>query len=79
MPRHKRPPSYHLHNQSGQAIVTLTDPYGARRDVLLGPHDSPESRAEYARVVGEWELHGRRLPPVRGHAAEATVNEVLLA
>jgi integrase len=32
-------PSYRLHRQSGQAIVTFNG-----RDVLLGAHGSPESR-----------------------------------
>ena len=36
-------PSYRLHKQSGQAIVTLTDAVGTRRDVLLGPCNTPES------------------------------------
>ena len=56
-------PSYRLHKQSGQADVTLTDPIGRRRDVLLGPHVTPESRAEYRRVLAEWEAAGRSLPP----------------
>jgi hypothetical protein len=49
MPRPKQIPSYRLHKQSGQAIVTLTDAVGHRRDMLLGPHGTPQSRAEYAR------------------------------
>jgi hypothetical protein len=39
-------PSYRLHKQSGQAVVTLTDGIGGRHDVLLGPHGTPESRSE---------------------------------
>src|SRR5262249_20655087 len=54
-------PSYRLHKQSGQAIVTLTDGLGNRRDVLLGKHGTPESRLEYSRVIAEWEASGRRL------------------
>jgi hypothetical protein len=45
---------YRLHKQSGQGIVTLTDPIGMRKDYLLGNYDSPESRAEYVRIVSEW-------------------------
>src|SRR5262249_20383979 len=82
MPRKKSaaPPSYRLHKQSGQAIVTLSDDLGRRRDVLLGKHDTPESRKEYARVIGEWEASGRRLPtPAAGQApADLTVNELCL-
>jgi hypothetical protein len=44
-------PTYRLHKQSGQAIVTLSG-----QDYLLGKHRSPESRAEYARLLAEWEL-----------------------
>jgi integrase len=55
-------PAYRLHRQSGQAIVTLTDGTGGRKDVLLGKYDSPESRAEYLRVLAEWQSAGRTLP-----------------
>jgi integrase len=72
-------PSYRLHKQSGQAIVTLPDGQGGRHDVLLGPHDTPESRQEYARVLAEWEANGRRPPAsAEGSAPDVTVNEVIL-
>jgi integrase len=71
-------PSYRLHKQSGQAIVTLTDIAGNRRDVLLGKHGTPESEAEYLRVVGEWKARGRRLPD-REAGTGIRVNEVLEA
>ena len=73
--RKKSHPSYRLHRQSGQAVVTLTCAFsGKRRDVLLGEHDTAESWAEYARVIAEWEAAGRVLDgeakpqqkPVRG-------------
>src|SRR5262245_26424639 len=55
-------PAYRRHKSSGQAIVTLTDAIsGSRKDHLLGPHGSSTSRAEYARLIGEWEARGRRL------------------
>lgn len=50
-------PSYRLHKATGQAVVTLNG-----RDYYLGTHASPESRAEYDRLVAEWLAHGRRLP-----------------
>jgi integrase len=62
--------------------VTLPDGLGGRRDVLLGRHGTPESRAEYARVIAEWEASGRRAPPARGGKAgppDLTVNELCLA
>jgi len=62
MPRQKHVPAYRLHKSSGQAIVTLTDSVtGARKDRLLGTHDTAKSRVEYARALAEWEARGRRL------------------
>jgi hypothetical protein len=69
-------PSYRLHKQSGQAIVTLPDGLGGRRDVLLGPHGSQASRVEYARVIAEWEANGRR--PANDPVADLTVNELIV-
>src|SRR5260370_22308688 len=54
-------PGYRLHRQSGQAIVTLPDGYGHRRDVLLGPFGSTKSKHLYHHVLAEWEAAGRRL------------------
>src|SRR4051812_26626215 len=56
-------PSYRLHKQSGQAIVTLSG-----RDFLLGHHGSPESRVEYSRLTAEWRANGRSAPPRDGMA-----------
>jgi integrase len=79
-PRSKNSPSYRLHKQSGQAVVTLTDPLGSRKDVLLGKYETPESRVEYNRVVGEWEARGRRLhEPACEEAGSLSVNELMLA
>jgi len=44
-----RVPIYWWHKASGQAVVTLDG-----RDYYLGAFGSPESRAEYERVTGEW-------------------------
>jgi hypothetical protein len=87
MPKPPSVPSYRLHKQSGQAIVTLRNPAtGQRRDVLLGKYGTPESRREYARVIAEWEAAGRRpLAPDTGESTsgrtppDITVNEVTLA
>src|SRR5579872_4364584 len=73
-------PTYRLHRQSGQAIVTLTDRHGGRKDVLLGQYDTPESRTEYARVIGEWEAKGRRLHAATSDGAPSlAVNELMEA
>ena len=52
--RAPRTPSYRHHRPSGQAVVTL-----GGRDVYLGKFASPESRAEYDRLVAEWLASGR--------------------
>jgi integrase len=49
-----------------------------RRDVLLGPYGSPESRNEYLRVLGEWEANGQRLPEPAA-PSDIAVNELVLA
>ena len=81
MNRRSRIPSYRLHRQSGQGIVTLTNNLGERRDVLLGKFGTPESQAEYTRVLAEWQANGRRFPQVATSASASTltVNELILA
>jgi integrase len=49
-------PSYRRHKASGQAVVTLNG-----RDHYLGAWNSPQSKAEYERLIGEWLVRGRRL------------------
>jgi len=58
MSKQPRIPSYRFHKASGQAIVVLSG-----KSFYLGPWNSPESRAEYERVVAEWLANGRRVPP----------------
>lgn len=52
-------PSYRLHKQSGQAIVTI-----AGRDHLLGKHDTPDSRRKYDRLIGS--VSFRRTTSIKG-------------
>jgi hypothetical protein len=78
MSRRRKDPSYRLHKQSGQAIVTLPDGMGGRRDVLLGKHDSEASKKEYKRVLAEWESNGRRLLLPACAQADLTINELIL-
>src|SRR5262245_45201057 len=75
--RFKRDPSYRLHKASGQAIVTLPDGIGGRRDILLGQYGTAASRKEYRRVLAEWEAKGRRLPC--DAVDDLTVNELIAA
>jgi hypothetical protein len=64
-----RVPSYRLHRQSGQAIVTL-----GGRDILLGVHGSASSKSEYRRWIAEWIANGRRLVPT---SSNLTVSELI--
>jgi integrase len=68
-------PSYRLHKNTNQAIVTITAPSGSRQDKYLGAFGSDASIIEYGRVLIEWKAG-------TGHVAEAgtlTIAEVLLA
>src|SRR3954464_13342371 len=78
MPRRNHVPVYRLHKQRGQAVVTLPDGLGNRRDVMLGSYGTAESRKEYARVLAEWEANGRQMPPPAA-TSDITVNELVLA
>jgi len=80
MSRHRKAvPTYRQHKQSGQAIVTLTDAAGRRRDVLLGKHNTLASRIEYARVISEWDAACRTLPTAGCGSGSLTINELILA
>jgi integrase len=68
-PMPTRTPSYRLHRPSGQAVVTLNG-----RDIYLGKHGTPESRAEYDRRLAEWLASGRAAAP----GADATVSELMV-
>jgi integrase len=78
MPRRNSIPSYRLHKQSGQAVVTLPDRLGNRRDVLLGKYGTPESRLEYTRVLAEWETGGRQVSRSEP-TTDLSLNELLVA
>ena len=81
-PKKKSVPNYSLHKPTGQAYVRFTT-RGTRRTVYLGKHDSPESHAEYARILAE--LRAGQSPDAPSASTSApiartpTVNEVLLA
>jgi integrase len=77
MSRSSSVPRYRLHKPSGSAVVTLPDGVGNRRDIRLGRYGSPESRAEYVRVIAEWEAAGRRLPAPAVSAPDLTVAELV--
>src|ERR1051326_8719139 len=82
MPRTKKgtPPSYRQHT-SGQAVITVRTMSGRRWDILLGPWNSPESKSEYARVLGVLSANGGRYPdPEQAPSpTDLSVNEIILA
>jgi integrase len=78
MSKTSRIPSYRRHKQSGQAIVTLTDGLGGRRDILLGKHGTSASRKEYVRIIEEWETNGRQVPRSLAESPDLTVSELIL-
>ena len=82
MARTKRgtPPSYHRHS-CGQACVSVREPDARRHEILLGPWESPESKAEYARVLAEPAANEGRLPPqvTAASPSDRTITEILLA
>ena len=68
-------PSYRHHKSDGRAVVTIDG-----QDVYLGKYNSPESRAEYDRLISVWLAGGRRFPTsAAGAPVDLTVNELILA
>jgi integrase len=73
--RTPRTPAYCLHKATGQAVVRIDG-----KDHYLGKHASPESHAEYDRLIAEWLAAGRRLAAPTGTEADSiSVAEVILA
>src|SRR4051794_39625111 len=68
-------PSYLLHKPTGQARVRV-----GGRDIYLGLYDSPESRAEYARIIADLAAPPTPADPAAAPAARdhLSVNELLL-
>ncbi len=72
-----RVPSYRLHRQSGQGVVTLRDAAtGQHKDYLLGKYNTVASRQEYKRIVVEWESRNRRILQTDA-SADFTVAELI--
>ena len=83
MPRPKNSvPSYTRHKPTDQAYVRVPDGNGGRRVVYLGRYNSPESRAEYARILARIGSSPHSVQKIaRGGAccSDVTLNELLLA
>lgn len=72
-------PVYRLHKQSGQAIVTVRTADGKRRDITLGEYGSPESKAEYERIIADYRLGTGIAARTNGGGAQSyTINELLI-
>lgn len=70
-----RIPKLRLHKPSGRAVVRLNG-----QDFYVGKFGSPESQAEYDRLIGEWILTGRHAPPKKpGQPAKRSIGELMIA
>ncbi len=58
-------PSLRLHKRTGQAVVTLVNPRGGRRDYYLGRHGSDAAQEAHQQLVARWIAGGREHPNVR--------------
>ena len=79
MPRSQHVPSYRFHKATGKAVVVIKG-----RSFYLGPWNSPESKAEYRRIIAEWLAQGPGAPaPPAQSGPEAKsdlrVSELILA
>lgn len=74
MPRlTKSVPKYRRHKSSNRGMVTIA----GREIYLTGPYGSKASKAEYARLIGEWEASRRTATPRNGEPL--TINRLLAA
>ena len=78
MPRPISVPSYRLHKPTGQAVVTIRQANGSRRDLYLGKHNSLDSRREYARVIAELTANPTASQTTAQAASKNTVDQMLL-
>src|SRR5262245_33977042 len=82
MPRSANPvPSYSHHKPTGQAYIRIPDGNGGRRVVYLGKHGSPESQAEYRRILAELQARpalARVTSADRPRNDDLSVSEMLL-
>jgi integrase len=70
----KRTPSYCHHKASGQAVVRIDG-----KDHYLGKWNTPESKQEFSRLLGEWFANGQCLPGKSAAGPDLTVNELVAA
>src|SRR4051794_17115991 len=69
----RRIPSYRHYKPKNLGLVVIEGRY-----YYLGKYGTPESLAEYNRLIQEW-LANQQVPPAPGKTREPTVSEILLA
>jgi integrase len=74
MPRKQQVPSYRLHKARNCAVVTI-----AGRNHYLGPYGSPESHAQYAALIAEWQRLGIEKPKASIDGPSFTIGQLALA
>jgi hypothetical protein len=76
MPRKRNlsPPSYCLHKASGRAVIRIDG-----RDRYLGPHGSPESHAEYERLIAEWRTRRAETSSTADQALDSAIPSLTIA
>ncbi len=74
----KSVPTYRHHKKTGQAVVTVRKADGGRTDIYLGKFNSPESLAEYERILSLIRSNRGTYPDSRSTAKDGsmTVAEV---
>jgi integrase len=69
-----RDPKYRLHKPTGQAVVTI-----AGRDIYLGKHGTPESKAKYHRLLAERAASIAAVPAAEVESASVAPRDLSIA
>ena len=74
----KRNPIPTYREKNGRGIVTVRNPDGSRRDILLpGKYDSDESKQAYGRVLSQLRANGGNAPPRAGdRLGDLSIDEI---
>src|SRR5262249_44779648 len=73
-PMPRRIPSYRCYKPKNLGLVVLDGTH-----YYLGKYGTPESLAEYNRLIQEWLTHSRVVQSTRSKPADLTIHEMLLA
>src|SRR5262249_26355587 len=64
-------PQLRLHRRTAQAVVTLTNPPGGRRDYSLGK-PGENAQARYRKLLADWIAAGNEFPEPKAPTAGST-------